>query len=366
MRIEDVHISPVIDSFNPEIQFSISFLTVRNLEIPIQLSGRLLSDEKKNLTNLYELINSNSQYNLEAESFHDKDDNYQNKILVAPLNRKVLEYLESRRIKNEKNDVILILELYVRILKSRSVLAPLITLETQPFEMPPNASPVIYDYSDETLRKWDDLWLISGKKSPKFLEIHEQIFSKEVRISASDWIHDYCPAFEFGKFMVFELPIMDKVSISGTFEKKINSAINSLRKMEQNISQGEWNNVMNYSREISELFRYEKGIKDLFERSHYGEEAYEYFKNSLLELFKFASKFHHKLDKDRKTLLPEIKASKEDAYLIYSMSVAIVNNILTKINRLEIDPSNFELTDKRENFGSVEFTKEETKENNKN
>jgi len=209
-------------------------------------------------------------------------------------------------------------------------------------KVPPNGKPVIYDFSNKTHRRYNDLWVVSGDGSSVFLEINEQTFPKEVRISASDWIHDYCPIFDFGRFIVFELPILEKVSESGTFEKKINSAITSLKDMEQNMREGEWNSVMIYSRDISELFRYEEGIKDIFERSHCGGKAYENFKNSLLELFEFAAKFHHKLDKDRKTLLPKVKASKEDAYLIYTLSVAIVNNILAKIKRLDVKPNLFE------------------------
>lgn len=357
MRIEEVKAYPVKDSFTPEIQFDISFLIVRDREIPIQLSGRLLSDEKKKIANLYELVSSGAQYNLEAESSQRKDEMNLKKILIAPLNRKILDYLESRRIKNEKNDVIFTLEMCIRILKSTSLLSSVIALETEPFELPPKGKPVIYDYSDTTLRRYNDLWLISGNNSPKFLEIHEQIFTKEVRISASDWIHDYCPVFDFGRFIVFELPILEKVSESGTFEKKVNLAIESLRDMEQNMNQGEWNTVMNYSREISELFRYEEGIKDIFIRNQYGEKAYKNFNESVKQLFNFASKFHHKLDHKDKTILPETKASKEDAYLIYTLSVAIVNNILTKIKRLGVKPYLFEKLDTIEEIREDENSK---------
>jgi hypothetical protein len=48
----------------------------------------------------------------------------------------------------------------------------------------------------------------------------------------------------------------------------------------------------------------------------------------------FASKFHHKLDKSKKKITPEIKASKEDAYLIYTLSMNIVNLISKKMQRL--------------------------------
>ncbi len=50
-------------------------------------------------------------------------------------------------------------------------------------------------------------------------------------------------------------------------------------------------------------------------------------------LFKFSSKFHHKEDLQKK-IMPEIKASKEDAELIYSLSINILNLISKKLQRL--------------------------------
>jgi len=74
-------------------------------------------------------------------------------------------------------------------------------------------------------------------------------------------------------------------------------------------------------------------IKDLLIRDGYTEPAFADLNESLKKLFDYSSKFHHREDKGKK-IMPEIKASKEDAYLIYSASMNIVNLISKKMQRL--------------------------------
>jgi len=69
-------------------------------------------------------------------------------------------------------------------------------------------------------------------------------------------------------------------------------------------------------------------------RDGYSEQAFEDLNKSIKELFNFSSKFHHKEDRGKR-IMPEIKASKEDAYLIYSLSMNLVNLISKKFQRLQ-------------------------------
>ncbi|GAI27153.1 unnamed protein product, partial [marine sediment metagenome] len=50
-------------------------------------------------------------------------------------------------------------------------------------------------------------------------------------------------------------------------------------------------------------------------------------------LFDYSSKFLHKLDRDRRTIPPEINAEKEDAYLVYTLSVTLVNLLTQKVRK---------------------------------
>ncbi len=97
---------------------------------------------------------------------------------------------------------------------------------------------------------------------------------------------------------------------------------------------GDWNGVIEDSRAVWELLRNKDEIKDLLMRDGYSEQAFIDLNESLRQLFNFSSKFHHKEDKGKK-IMPEIKASKEDAYLIYAISMTIVNLISKKMQRLQ-------------------------------
>jgi hypothetical protein len=104
--------------------------------------------------------------------------------------------------------------------------------------------------------------------------------------------------------------------------------------MEENLIRGDWNGVIEDSRAFWELLRSQE---EVLIRDGYTEPAFTDLNESLKQLFNFSSKFHHKEDKGKK-VMPEIKASKEDAYLIYAASMTFVNLISKKMQRLK--PSN--------------------------
>jgi hypothetical protein len=103
--------------------------------------------------------------------------------------------------------------------------------------------------------------------------------------------------------------------------------------MEYNMIRGEWTEVIKDSRVVWELLRNQSEIKDLLMGDGYTEPAFTDLNESLKQLFNYSSKFHHREDREKK-MMPEIKASKEDAYLIYATSMAIVNLISKKMQRI--------------------------------
>ncbi len=204
---------------------------------------------------------------------------------------------------------------------------------------------IAYKNKSDYYPAYNNMWILSGNGSPTFIQIKNNNFKDKVTIRSSDWIHDYCPVFQIGRFSVFEYLLPDYTEGSGSIEEKLNESINAVKKMEENLIRGDWNGVIEDSRAVWELFKKEDEIKDLLKRDGYTEEAINDlcghtdkngYKHSgyIGNLFNLSSKFHHKLDMNKK-LQPDIKASKEDAYLIYATAMTFVNLISKKMQRLK-------------------------------
>lgn len=335
MRIDKIEVMPVKDSINPELLFEIEFFVQRRDEIPIEISGSIFSDENKKIANVHEVIHDpNRKIELSARNNERYEEEKLTIKLLASLNHKVLDYIETLRTKNPKGDVILNLDIFVKTLNSRTNLSNLDLFDmkgTQGF--PEGSKGVYYRYQSKFSTSQTNMWILSGDGSPTFIEIKNNNFRNRVTIRSSDWIHDYCPVVQIGKFSVFEYLLPDYTEGSGSIDERLNESINAIKKMEENLMRGEWNGVIEDSRAVWELLRNQDEVKDLLVRDGYTEQAFIDLNEGLKQLFNFSSKFHHKEDKGKK-IMPEIKASKEDAYLIYAMSMNIVNLISKKMQRL--------------------------------
>ncbi|GAG76733.1 unnamed protein product, partial [marine sediment metagenome] len=113
------------------------------------------------------------------------------------------------------------------------------------------------------------MWILSGNSGPTFIELNKIHFKEQKVIHSSDWIHDFCPVFQIGKFLVFEYSLLDYLEGSDSIEERLNNSIDSLKKMERNLIEGDWNKVIEDSRGIPELLKNYEEIKDLFIRDGY-------------------------------------------------------------------------------------------------
>lgn len=340
MRIDKINVMPVQESINPELLFEIECFIQREYEIPIEISGSIFSDENKKIANVHEVIHGSNSMKLSAEFQRNYNEEKLTLKLIALLNHKVLDYIETLRTKNKKGDVILNLDLFARTVISNTVVSHITKdigvgggIISQIAEQ--GNSLIAYRNKSDFYPAHNDMWILSGKGSPTFIEIKNNNFKDKVTIRSSDWIHDYCPVFQIGRFSVFEYLLPDYAEGSGSIEERLNESINAIKKMEENLIRGEWNGVIEDSRAVWELLRNQDEIKDLLMRDGYSEPAFADLNESLNKLFGFSSKFIHKLDKDKKKTIPDIKASKEDAYLIYATSMTIVNLISKKMQRLQ-------------------------------
>lgn len=336
MRIDNIKIKPATESINPEFIFDINCILERNREIPLEISGYVLSENNKKLANIHQIFHfENHQFELSAlEDRYNREYNT-NFQLTAPLNQRILDYIETLRTTNSKSDVILNIEIFVKLLESKIILSNMILGEkdNEGFQQ------VFYKYDPEfpttQTQTQINMWILSGNSGPEFIKTVNKKFTNRVTISSSDWIHDYCPVYQIGKFAVFEFLIPEYTEGTGSIEERLNKSINAIKKMENNILEGEWNEVIEDSRAVWELLRNRDEIKDLLKDDGYTDQAIENFNEIITQLFKFSSKFLHQEEIRNRKIMPEMKASKEDAYLIYSLSLNLVNLISKKFQRLQ-------------------------------
>lgn len=350
MRIEVKEPKALENCIEPAIQFPL-ILSYNNLEVPIALSGLLLAEDGKKLapmSDTYKTGTANTQIgSIGAEgTVKDQDirkESSQGMSLIATLSQRALDYIDGLREKNTKRDVNLKLLLRVRILKSNAVIAPLHS--RAPSEIGPplrerleqlgGEALVTYGYKRDYAPEVGNLWAISGSNEPVFLNIADWEQEIPVTIYASNWIHDFAPQLGLGRFVLAELPMPAIVSVKGKHSKRVDKAFEALQKMEKEIREGEWAEAIEKSRPVAELLREEDLVKSLLSKHGYHDDAADSLIATIIGLFDYSSKFLHKVAKDGTTIPPEIKPEKEDAYLTYTVSTALVNLLTQKARKPE-------------------------------
>lgn len=345
VQIEKVNSFALSRSIEPVIQFNIEMSFIENKEFPLSFYGELHSEDNMFLSTLIEIGHKDKSFELKGKF---KDVKYKERIyrikLITYLSRKMLDYIETMRDKNPKGDVKFNLKLYGKFLESNITISPIDKIISPPLrDLIPklggaqqwaNRYLLFFGEKLPDSPPTNESTLISAKFDGTVITLHEHELKKEITIPASDWIHDYAPNFNMGKYLVAEIPIIEQLKIDDEFSKRISKAIEALLKMQKNIISGDWTEVMEGSRHVIELLRNEPLIKQILEDDGYTDVVSKEIYESLKNLFKFSSKFHHKLDLDKK-IKREFVPKKEDAYLIYFTTAGLVNLLTRKLKRKE-------------------------------
>jgi len=112
---------------------------------------------------------------------------------------------------DKKGDVNLVLELCVKSIESRSEISHIHPLRPADIGITPMRKTedwklLVYAYDEEFNTPINNMWILSGNGGPPFIAITGQVLRKNVRISSSDWIHDFAPKLELGEYFVVEIP----------------------------------------------------------------------------------------------------------------------------------------------------------------
>jgi hypothetical protein len=221
MRILNATPKPYEKSILPAISFEVDIAHTAFQEAIVSVDGWLESDDDKILADITEIGTDRNFSEVGARgSSHDNEfkETIYHSTLVASLDRKALSYLEDRRMQNEKRDVFLNLMLIIRTIVSKTSISHLHEIDSQDFglgkKFEVNTSSgkqegkiMAYAYDPSFRSSNIDHWILSGNGSPFFLSVERHtIDKKEIRINAVDWIHDYAPKFELGRYFIVEIP----------------------------------------------------------------------------------------------------------------------------------------------------------------
>jgi hypothetical protein len=168
-------------------------------------------------------------------------------------------------------------------------------------------------------------------KNETLIQYKTYYSNDEVRIPQSVWVSKFLPVFENKKYQLIELPIPQFTGGDENLHKRIDAAIKCIPKMEAARNNGEWSEVIDKSRKIWELINDKGSIETLFNNADMDAEAIDTFKTFIDQLYKLGCKFNHTVDKKRTNPMKENHASKEDAELIYTVSLSLLNFVSRKV-----------------------------------
>jgi hypothetical protein len=349
MRLEYKGLSPYPNSVEPALQFNFE-ARYDGFEALLSVEGVLLAADEKVLAPILTAIPGTRESSQLVGSIAARGSIKDNRIregkghllsLWAPISQRALDYIEELRSKDPRREAKMKLRLTLRVVTSAAEVCHLneIGPAGHPFESlrSEGLSLVTYKYNPNYSSERGNLWVISGRDSPVFLEFREFYQEIPVTIPSSNWMLDFAPYLGLGRFMVVELslPRLEDIpkDAPSDFAERLSEAINALSEMEEKIKEGDWNEVGEKARPVIELLRDKDTICSILTKYGYPSEVAELFFKVLKKFFEYASKFHHKVDRDGRRLLPEIKAEKEDAYSIYYFSVGLVNVIVQKLRK---------------------------------
>jgi len=222
-QIRNVEPKPYEKLIFPAISFEVEITHQKFQEAITNVDGWLESDDGKAIAGVVvDTVEKSKTDELGAKdsSFDSKFiDTVYKATLIAQLTRKAVEYIEKRRMENEKRDVYLTLNLNVRSIVSTARVSHMHEVDHKSIGLPPRAKVfsasgrrkegklLAYGSDSQFSTQYSNLWIISGEGSPVFLCTNVQTLRKEgIRINSVDWIHDYAPKLELGEYFIVEVP----------------------------------------------------------------------------------------------------------------------------------------------------------------
>ena len=323
------HVSAESTATGAYLRFVIELKYPERVEAPLALNGVLYAPHDTVVCQMLPFpddtgINVGLR-GLEGSSLPPRDVQTRHLWLTAKLGRLELEHLAKLRAKDPKGDVHFTVKVEVRYLESGAAIVHLDKgIPQKGFAAPmPLAA-----HQAETCRPRPPHRVLADN-GPGFVSVKTYRTSLQPRIASSDWTHEFAPKFGLGKFAVFELP-QPEVMGTGSVQERVRLAIDAARSAEDELRAGRWPAACEALRKVWEVIRNDSDLEKLLVKSGYSTAAAASFNEAVAKLFDFSSKFMHITDKSGNPVPPQVKAEKEDAYLLFSTAMSLLNLIAQK------------------------------------
>lgn len=311
--------------------------------ILLGIEGNVQSDDGKHITILFQIPPTNRddrQIYARGISDYRQQQNRQSyeRDLYFTLTEKVLDYLEERREKNAKHDVILGFNIVVTFMQHSIAMGDYAPVKTQGAEL--IAKSFQKPYRADTLMNM----LVPKDTSGQIITFSQYSQPVSYAIKSSDWVNDFQKPFGIGSFLVVEVPLVELPKIDAnkltpeqkTFKERLDKAYELLPEMEKELRKGEWGDVVKSSRGVFEVFK--KGdisqyMKDMITTttSLNGKSA-DALKMSIDNLYGYSNELHHSVTSQGKT--NEVyTGGKEDAYMAYVVAASLTNLLAKKFTK---------------------------------
>lgn len=333
---------------NPALKFDLK-LKSNKFESLYGIDGLLIAEDGKILAQLTEFrgVKGGGTHYLGqmgargSSKYRALQEGEQDISLLAILNKEALNYIDNVRDKNRKKNFVFDLRVVLKILNLTAELVPLFEVDPAKYglsyqlrDIPPAEDErfLVYKYTSREPSRRSNQWIISGN-GPLLLDVREEFHTLRREIAASEWVSEFAPKLGMGKFILSELSLPGLVEVDKEFAERLNKAIKALEEMERKIGEGEWDEVIEKSRPIYELLVNSKSeIESILQKHGHPQKAIDALKSGIGSFFNYSSKFV-KARGEKGEPLPEIKAEKEDAHLIYALSVSLLNLLTQKIRK---------------------------------
>lgn len=330
IKLQEHSLRPVKDSIMPALEFSVVGQKVNN-QILIDATGNAFTENNKYISALDRVNNIwPDKFQLRIPRLNDNHDyNTQSEFTVKfilTLNKELLDYIDNIRQKNSKKDVILNIKINLIFLK---------------FDL------FLYRNADKNVK---DILPVNNSNLMMLICNSDSCFEQnsieenlQLPIKSSDWVQEFAPVLGLGNFLVMEIPILNqeevKISSDGFNDlcKKINDASGKLNNIKSLLIKGEWNRVVEDSRQIWEFLQKSGDtiIPQLIsETTGISNDKSKQIKEAIDKIYGYACELHHSID-NKHDIKPVYTGDKSDAYMMYTLLVSFVNLISYKLKNLQ-------------------------------
>ncbi len=304
-------------SINPTLLVTCEFEYFSNWETPVSVSGELLLSDNRRATqmiwnHLQRSLNTKLTFpnNEVQRAIRDQPDDNKNSIKVilsAELSPRVIDQIELLRAKD-----------------------------------PEKAARFSANISFTSIRS--ETTQRNNENEPRLgLEVGNSTFS--LVSSQGEWVRKFSEPLGIGKFLLVELRLMDHMDLPKEWKEVFQHAQARLVEMEEYLRHGAWLDVISRGRMAFEAIKVfddkieNAALKTEFDAallaSNHDTDGISDLDKGVKGIYHYASKFVHARSKTG-ILKPNPIATKEDAYLMYSLCLNILNMVGSKLHLLAL------------------------------